>query len=125
MQGAPPAQGSHSTANNRLMQSRNPSSAGKSQQPTTARWVAIALPFLTFAGCLLGGATQRWSQAIVLGAFAFLLLLAPPRFSLGPILNTSALLFLALACVAFLPARYFFLPAWRTALTNDLGVNLA
>src|SRR3954467_14050180 len=124
MQGAPPAQESDSTANHTLKQSRNPSAAGESQQPTTARWVAIALPLLTIVACFLGGATQRWSQAIVLGGFALLLLVAPPRFSLRPLLNTIAALFVALACVAFLPARYFFLPSWRAALTNDLGLNV-
>ena len=123
MQGALPARGSDFTANHTLKQSRNPSSSGISQ-PTTARWVAIALPVLTVAACFLGGATQRWSEAIALGCFALLLMVAPPRFSLGPVLNTIAVLFVALACVAFLPARWFFIPGWRTALTNDLGLNL-
>ena len=106
------------------MQSRNLSPAGKSHA-AAATWVAFALPLLTVMACFLGGATQRWSEAIVLGGFALLLLLAPPRSSLGPALNTIAVLFLALAAVAFLPARWFFLPHWRVALTSDLGVQLA
>ena len=87
--------------------------------------MALALPLLTVLASFLGGATQRWSEAIALGCFALLLLAAPPRFSLGPVLNTIAVLFLALAAVAFLPAHWFFLPHWRVALTNDLGVQLA
>lgn len=106
------------------MQSRNPSPAGKSHA-AAATWVAFALPLLAVMACFLGGATQRWSEAIVLGGFSLLLLVAPPRSSLGPVLNTIAVLFLALAAVAFLPARWFFLPHWRVAATNDLGVQLA
>ena len=37
-------------------------------------WVTIALAFLVILASFLGGATQRWSQAIVIGGFALLLL---------------------------------------------------
>ncbi|MEO7167095.1 MAG: O-antigen ligase family protein [Chthoniobacterales bacterium] len=89
-----------------------------------ASWAALALPLLVVAAAFLGGATQRWSVAIVCGGFALLLLARPPRFSLGPFLNTLALLFLALAAVAFLPAAWFYLPEWRVALTKDFGLFL-
>ena len=87
-------------------------------------WVTIALAFLVILASFLGGATQRWSEAIVIGGFALLLLAYPPRASLGPALNTLALLFLALAAVAFLPARWFVLPDWRVALTKDFNLQL-
>ena len=90
-----------------------------------AGWTAFALPLLVVLGSFLGGSTQRWSEGIVIAGFALLLLARPPRHSLGPALNTLALLFLALAAVAFLPAGWFHTPAWRTALTNDFGVHLA
>ena len=106
------------------MQSRNPSSAGKSPAPA-ASWVAIALPLVALGAAFLGGATQRWSEAIVIGFFGLLLLAAPPRTSLGPILNMIAVLFLALAAAAFLPARWFYLPQWRLALAKDFGMQLA
>jgi len=105
------------------MQSRNPLPRGKSHA-ATASWTAIVLPLLIVGASFLGGATQRWSEAITLGGFALLLLASPPRLSLGPMLNTLALLFLALAAVAFLPAQWFFLPHWRVALTNDFGLQL-
>ncbi|MEO6970123.1 MAG: O-antigen ligase family protein [Chthoniobacterales bacterium] len=105
------------------MQLRNPSPAGKSHAAAPS-WVAIVLPLVVVGAAFLGGATQRWSEAIALGGFALLLLAAPPRLSLGPVLNTLAVLFLGLAAVAFLPARWFFLPHWRLALTNDFGVQL-
>ncbi len=92
--------------------------------PANATWVALTLPLLVLFAAFLGGATQRWSEAIVIGCFALLLLLKPPRYSLGPILNTLALLFVAFALAAFLPARWFTLPLWRVALTKDLGVAL-
>ena len=87
-------------------------------------WATIALAFLVVLASFLGGATQRWSEAIVIGGFALLLLAYPPRASLGPALNTLALLFLALAAVAFLPARWFVLPDWRVALTKDFNLQL-
>ncbi len=59
-----------------------------------------------------------------MAGFGLLLLARPPRFSLGPTLNLLALLFLALAAVAFLPAAWFHVPAWRVALTNDFGLAL-
>ncbi len=82
------------------------------------------MPLLVVLAVFLGGATQRWSEAVVLGGFAILLLARPPRMSLGPVLNTVALLFLALAATAFLPAHWFTIPAWRVALTKDLGIQL-
>ncbi len=90
-----------------------------------ASWAAIVLPLLVVGAAFLGGATQRWSIALVLGCFSLLLLVRPPRFSLGPALNSVALLFLALAAAAFLPARWMTLPPWRVALTKDFGIQLA
>ena len=87
-------------------------------------WATFVLPLLALFGSFLGGATQRWSEGIVLAGFALLLVARPPRVSLGWALNTLALLFLALAATAFFPARWFLTPTWRTALTNDLGVAL-
>jgi O-antigen ligase len=102
-----------------------PPSRPSARDAAAATWAAIALPLLVVLAAFLGGATQRWSVAIVIGCFSVLLLARPPRFSLGPVLNTIALLFLALAAAAFLPARWFFLPHWRIALTKDFGIQLA
>jgi O-antigen ligase len=104
---------------------RNSPPAPHSNRTVAAEWAAIVLPLLVVFASFLGGATLRWSEAIVIGGFALLLLARPPRFSLGPILNTLALLFLALAAVAFLPAHWFLIPEWRVALTKDFGLQLA
>ena len=102
-----------------------PPSRSSAHLAATASGAAIALPLLVVLAVCLGGATQRWSIAIVIGCFSLLLLARPPRFSLGPALNTCALLFLGMAAAAFLPARWFLLPHWRVALTKDFGIQLA
>ncbi len=52
------------------------------------------------------------------------LLVAPPKFSLGWRLNGVMFALLALALTAFLPARWFGVPAWRAALTDDFQTPL-
>ncbi|MEO6871158.1 MAG: O-antigen ligase family protein [Chthoniobacterales bacterium] len=96
----------------------------RSDSSPAAGWAAFALPLFVVLASFLGGATTRWSEGIMLAGLGMLLLVRPPRFSLGPALNSCALLFLALAAVAFLPAGWFHTPAWRTALTKDFGVDL-
>src|SRR4026208_1250832 len=76
-------------------------------------WVTIALAFLVVLASFLGGATQRGGEAIVIGGFALLLLAYPPRASLGPALNTLALVFLAFAAAAFFPSCWVALADWR------------
>src|SRR5438046_745274 len=103
-----------------------PSEPAPSNRPTAAAGAAaFALPLLALVAAFLGGATQPWSMAIVLGGFSLLLVVRPPRFSLGPTLNIIALLFVALGAASFLPARWFFEPHWRLALSKDFGVQLA
>ncbi len=89
-----------------------------------AGWASAALPLFVVFASFLGGGTARWSEGILLAGFALLLLLHPPRLSLGPALNLLALAFIALAAVAFLPATWFHLPAWRISLTKDFGLQL-
>ncbi len=108
------------------MQPSEPTTRTRRGSSTAAgSWAALALPLLVVLAAFLGGATQRWSVAIVLGCFSLLLLVHPPRLSLGPALNIFTLLFLMLAAAAFLPADWFTLPHWRVALTKDFGVELA
>ncbi len=83
--------------------------------------VTAGLPVLA---CFLGGATEKWAEGIVLMVLGLLLLAAPPRFSLGPVANIILVALLASAALAFLPASWFYQPAWRVALTNDFGITL-
>src|SRR3954466_11330701 len=82
-------------------------------------WLNLAVPTLPVVACFLGGATQKWSEGIVVALLGLMLLAYPPKFSWGPALNLVLLALLLVAATAFLPARWFLQPAWRTALTDD------
>ena len=79
---------------------------------------------LPVLACFLGGGTLKWEEGIVIAFLGLLLLLRPPRRSLGISLNCLFVIFIALGSLAFLPARWFFFPAWRAALINDFATTL-
>jgi tetratricopeptide (TPR) repeat protein len=87
-------------------------------------WLNVAVPVLPVLACFLGGATVKWSEGIVVALFGAMLLINPPKVSLGWGINV--ILFALLACVAtaFLPANWFLQPAWRTVLFDDFGIKL-
>lgn len=84
----------------------------------------MAIPTLPVLACFLGGATEKWSEGIVVALLGLILLVDPPRFSLGRVLNVILLAILAGAATAFLPEGWFFRPAWRLVLANDFGLSL-
>lgn len=92
--------------------------------PLTRSTGAAAAALLPILACFLGGATQKWAEGLVVALLGLFLITLPPRFSLGPVTNFVLALFLATAAVAFLPADWFFFPAWRFALVDDFGVLL-
>jgi hypothetical protein len=87
-------------------------------------WRNLAIPTLPVLACFLGGATEKWSEGIIVALLGLILLVDPPRFSLGRVLNLIMLALAMCAATAFLPARWFFQPAWRLVLLNDFGINL-
>ena len=87
-------------------------------------WRNILVPTLPVLACFLGGATEKWGEGIVVGLLGLILLTGPPRFSLGRGLNWILLVITLCAAAAFLPASWFFHPAWRLALENDFGISL-
>ena len=87
-------------------------------------WGNLAMAGLPVLACFLGGATEKWSEGIVIALLGLFLLAAPPRFSLGRWGNGILLALTLCVAVAFLPARWFFEPAWRTALVNDFRIQL-
>jgi len=87
-------------------------------------WLNFAVPMLPVLACFLGGATVKWSEGIVLALFGVMLLINPPKVSLGWGINLTLLALLLCAATAFLPANWFLQPAWRTALVEDFGVIL-
>src|SRR5207237_3045607 len=92
---------------------------------SAAQWArngAIAL--LPVLACFLGGGSQKWAEGIIAALLGLYLLVRPPRASLGPTTNCIFVALICLAAIAFLPARWFFLPAWRSALINDFAISL-
>ena len=97
----------------------------KQNAVATTRWIANAtVALLPVLACLLGGATQKWEEGLVITILGAYLLMRPPRFSLGVVTNLVLLTLLVLAAVAFLPARWYFQPEWRAAFVNDFGIQL-
>jgi hypothetical protein len=84
----------------------------------------LAVPALPVLACFLGGATQKWSEGVIAALFGLMLVVHPPRLSLGRSMNIVLLALLAFVATAFLPANWFLQPAWRTALVDDFGINL-
>lgn len=95
------------------------------RQPTPEfTWEDLATALLPVVACFLGGATEKWAEGIVVCLLGLLLLLNPPRFSLGVVVNGAVVALLGCAAIAYLPARWFTQPAWRQALRDDFGIKL-
>jgi O-antigen ligase len=84
----------------------------------------VATALLPVLACFLGGATQKWAEGIVVALLGLMLLVRPPRLSLGLAANAVLASFVGVAVLAFLPARWFFFPAWRSVLIDDFGLSL-
>ena len=103
---------------------KDPSRRSRRSTTTAPGWADSAPAFLPLLACFLGGATQKWAEGVVVAFLGLLLIARPPRFSLGIVLNGIVAALVATAATAFLPARWFFQPAWRQALANDFGLVL-
>ncbi len=103
---------------------QNPGAQATREQRTPATIGNTLIALVPLLACALGGATAKWAEAFVLVALALLLIFDPPRHSLGLWLNGIVVALLAVAALAFLPAAWFFQPAWRAILTNDFGIAL-
>ncbi len=98
----------------------------RSRTISTSQWASSGIiALLPVFACFLGGSTQKWAEGIIVAILGLYMLVRPPRVSLGLIFNCVLVVFVALTAVAFWPADWFFLPAWRRAFTNDLGIYLA
>lgn len=83
-----------------------------------------ALALLPVLACFLGGATQKWAEGIIVALLGVYLLIRPPRFSLGWATNLVLVGLIACAALAFLPAQWFWVPPWRTAMGEDLAISI-
>ena len=84
---------------------------------------AILIASVTAVAVLLSGATSG-TRSIVLFLMAGAIVIAPPHRRHGQWLFLLAALVLAGSCVAFLPAVWFVVPAWRTTLCEEIGIQL-
>ena len=76
-----------------------------------------------FAAVLMGGATERMPEAIVLAAIVALMVAAPPASGPGKKWTLAVLALLALAGTGFLPAGWFYDAPWR-AKVDAVGIAL-
>ena len=75
--------------------------------------------------CFLGGATEKWSEGIVVALLGLILLVNPPRFSLGRGFERDSARAASRARPRHsCPRSWFLQPAWRLVLANDFGINL-
>lgn len=82
----------------------------------------VGLTAILLLAPLLGGATQHWSQSLIISLIAVLILLFPPkRVDLSVGIAGGGLLFLS--ALGFLPWRWFGMPNWRTAVAQS-GIRL-
>ena len=74
--------------------------------------------------CFLGGGTAKWAEGIVVAILGAFLIIQPPRRSLGWGINAVFAVLSLCALASFLRHRWFFIPEWRMALTNDFSIRL-
>jgi tetratricopeptide (TPR) repeat protein len=82
------------------------------------------LALLPVLACFLGGATQKWSEGIIVALLGIFLLARPPRHSLGVGINLSLLALLLWSTTAFFSADWFYHPNWRATGFTDFGIVL-
>ena len=95
-----------------------------SRKVTPGPFPEAFLALLPVLACFFGGGTQKWASGFIFALLGIFLVLRPPRHSLGLPVNLVLLALLIWPAVGFLPAAWFYKPAWRGAFTNDLAITL-
>jgi O-antigen ligase len=86
-------------------------------------WAGCAITALTVLAPAMGGSVTLWAEGTLAVGAGLLLLLLPPRRSLGLLPNLGFAALLLIALTAFLPMRWFTPPDWWLHLTK-LGARL-
>ncbi|MFO1499941.1 MAG: hypothetical protein U1G07_16380 [Verrucomicrobiota bacterium] len=73
---------------------------------------------LALLGPALGGATELWTQALLVAGAATIMLWRPPHFPISRPLLMLFFILMALACLGFLPAAWFRTIPFRTNLVQ-------
>ncbi|HWY30618.1 MAG TPA: O-antigen ligase family protein [Candidatus Acidoferrum sp.] len=84
---------------------------------------ACAITALTVLAPAMGGSVALWAEGTLAVGVGLVLLLAPPRRSLGLLPNLGFAALLLIALTAFLPMRWFTPPDWWLHLTK-LGARI-
>lgn len=92
---------------------------------TPAQWArGLFMALLPILAVFLGGATAKWAEGLVVALLGVFIIFQPPKRSLGWLTNLVFLAFAFCALVSFLPHTLFFMPQWRTSMTQDFGIVL-
>ena len=84
---------------------------------------ACAITALTVLAPAIGGSVALWAEGTLAVGVGLVLLMVPPKRSLGLLPNLGFTALLLIALTAFLPMRWFTPPDWWAHLTN-LGTRL-
>ena len=95
-----------------------------SRKGTPGPFPEAFLALLPVIACFLGGGTQKWAAGIIFALLGLFLVLRPPRYSLGLPVNLVLFALLVWPTAGFLPAAWFYKPAWRATFVNDLAISL-
>src|SRR6478672_8235649 len=87
-------------------------------------WRNMIVPALPVLACFLGGATEKWSEGLIIALLGLILIVDPPKFSLGRGFNLILLATIGCVAAAFLPADWFVRPFWRVAMETDFHIEL-
>src|SRR4029077_13962196 len=103
-----------------MSDSVNDSQLERPRTISTGQWASnVFISLLPVLASFLAGGTQKWAEGMVVGLLGFYLLDRQQRTYIGVASNLVLLALDALSAVAFLPATWFFRPAWRQTLVND------
>ena len=86
-------------------------------------WSGYAIIALTLLAPILGGASELWAQTTICLGCALLMIIAPPRQSLGLWINIAFVALALLALAAFPPASWFAQDQLRVAFSR-IGIQL-
>jgi Flp pilus assembly protein TadD len=89
---------------------------------SSIRTVGVIL--IALAAPALGGSGDLWNAGIILILLGVVLIGAPPKCAPGWLFSAASIGLVCSAAAAFLPAKWFGIPAWRLELVEQFGVRL-
>ncbi len=90
---------------------------------TASRWALLPVLLVVWLGPFLGGGVESWAMATIYCLLAALFIIYPVAHSLKPRMRYFLAAVLLLPLTAFLPVSVAGTPEWRSALTQDFGIQ--